>query len=67
MSKYREIFDAKSGKTIKHFEHKPNIDRSVPFVVEPMHRFPQMLHEKAIRELKRMEADETLVKVDSAP
>ena len=67
VSKYPEIFEAKPGKTIKNFIHKPNIDHSVPLVVEPMRRVPQMLQEKAIGELKQMEANGILVKVDSAP
>ena len=65
--KYPEIFGGKPGKANKHFELKPTIDGSVLLFVERMHRVPQMVQEKPIRELKMLAADEILVKVDSAP
>ena len=66
-AKFPQIFEQHPGKVIKDFYHKPTIDHTIPLVMEPLRRIPLAYQEKALAELKRMEADGILEKIDSSP
>ena len=55
------------GRMIQGFEHEPPVNKTVQPVAQPMRRVPVAYREATEKELKRMESEDVLEKIDSSP
>jgi hypothetical protein len=56
-----------SRKVLRDFVHLPHLDHTVPPKAQAMRRLPLALRDKVITELKRMEQEGVLEKINSSP
>ena len=49
------------------FEQEPRVDKTAQPVAQPMRRVPVAYREATEKELKRMESEDVLEKIDSSP
>ena len=67
LAKYPNITKITAGKIVKRFVHEPTINPQVQPITEAQRRVPLVYSEKVIAELKRMEKEQVLEKIDSSP